>query len=30
MLLTNLTVDHALVLIPSLALVGFVFANLGC
>ena len=29
MILTNLTVDHALVLIPSLALVGFFFANLG-
>ena len=28
-ILTNLTVDHALVLIPSLALVGFFFANLG-
>jgi ABC-2 type transport system permease protein len=28
-LLTNLTVDHALVLIPSLFLVGFFFANLG-
>jgi ABC-2 type transport system permease protein len=27
--LTNLTVDHVLVLIPSIALVGFFFANLG-
>ncbi|MCW2987475.1 MAG: type transporter [Solirubrobacterales bacterium] len=27
-ILTNLTVDHALVLIPSLALVGFFYANL--
>ena len=28
-ILTNLTVDHALVLIPSIVLVGFFFANLG-
>jgi ABC-2 type transport system permease protein len=28
-ILTNLTVDHALVLLPSLALVGFFFSNLG-
>ena len=29
MILTNLTVDHALVLIPAIVLVGFFFANLG-
>jgi ABC-2 type transport system permease protein len=28
-ILTNLTVDHALVLIPAIVLVGFFFANLG-